>query len=586
MKATTHLPALWLYVVIVGTPLNATAQPAPARRVFKPEDLFRVRQVGATCWSSDGRYAAIEFTRPGRELGESVPTSEIALLDVNTRKLRTLSSNATNYLGFFEARWSPNGQRLALLSVNQDAVVQVWTWRRGAKSPTVTPDIDVRVGPFEPSFAWIDSDRLALLGWAAGAEKSGELYLRILHGPNAANQWRRGLDPHVARVSALESRGATVPPKPIARLVALDLRSNRLTTLALGDFHRLSVSEDGRFIAFVTHDPQIPDQRVASYFAVATGDESMYDNVNWGTARRVIDAQSGVEVTPSLMPVESAKSTPKPLQGESLPRSDARRVSRAPADDSALYVANASDGSHLWICGGGGRPMASCTEIWRANEWMRDIKPGQIESIAYNSTDGMGLTAWLLLPPDYVPGKHVPVITVVYPGTTYSAATPSSFSFYQANFEHPQLFAALGYAVLLPSMPRPKTPADLHAITLLPSGVMPAVDAVIARGFADPDRIAVMGQSGGGFATVGLITQTTRFRSAIASASYSNLASLCGTFYGQYRYGDTGHPQSAQVLRMLKIEKRFFALGGRPSLRLIAFVRVVLFSAPTKSKHH
>jgi dipeptidyl aminopeptidase/acylaminoacyl peptidase len=126
------------------------------------------------------------------------------------------------------------------------------------------------------------------------------------------------------------------------------------------------------------------------------------------------------------------------------------------------------------------------------------------------------------------------------------------------------LFAALGYAVLLPSMPPTKDPATSHSLASLTSGVLPAIDAVIERGIADSDRIAVVGQSDGGFATLGLITQTTRFRSAIASASSSDLTSLYGTFYGQYRYGDAGPPQKGQVLRMLQLEKGVFGLGGPP----------------------
>ncbi len=103
-----------------------------------------------------------------------------------------------------------------------------------------------------------------------------------------------------------------------------------------------------------------------------------------------------------------------------------------------------------------------------------------------------------------------------------------------------------------------------YALALLPSGVLPAIDAVIARGFADPDRIAIAGQSDGGFATLGLITQTGRFRSAIASGSFCDLASLYGTFHGQYRHGDAGPPQKGQVFRMLQMEKGSFGLGGPP----------------------
>lgn len=84
------------------------------------------------------------------------------------------------------------------------------------------------------------------------------------------------------------------------------------------------------------------------------------------------------------------------------------------------------------------------------------------------------------------------------------------------------------------------------------------------RGIADPDRVAVAGQSDGGFATLGLITETNRFRSAIESAASSDLVSLYGTFYGQFRHGDAGPPEKGQVLRMLQMEKGADELGGPP----------------------
>jgi len=94
--------------------------------------------------------------------------------------------------------------------------------------------------------------------------------------------------------------------------------------------------------------------------------------------------------------------------------------------------------------------------------------------------------------------------------------------------------------------------------------VIPAIDAAIASGIADPDRIAVMGHSDGGFAVLGLITQTNRFRSAMASASFSNFVSLYGTFYGQYRHGDSGSPKAGQLLRTLQLEKGHMGMGGPP----------------------
>jgi dipeptidyl aminopeptidase/acylaminoacyl peptidase len=48
---------------------------------------------------------------------------------------------------------------------------------------------------------------------------------------------------------------------------------------------------------------------------------------------------------------------------------------------------------------------------------------------------------------------------------------------------------------------------------------MAAVDDAVARGWADPDRLAVMGWSYGGILTNHVITKTDRFKAAITGAS-------------------------------------------------------------------
>jgi len=115
----------------------------------------------------------------------------------------------------------------------------------------------------------------------------------------------------------------------------------------------------------------------------------------------------------------------------------------------------------------------------------KTFKTGSVESIPYKAADGSALTAWLLLPPDYSAGTSLPMVAIVYPGLTYDAKQPSVFSLYKADFgEHPQLFAALGYAVLLPSMPHTKNQSD--KLKVLPNGVLPAIDDAIARGLPIP----------------------------------------------------------------------------------------------------
>jgi len=141
------------------------------------------------------------------------------------------------------------------------------------------------------------------------------------------------------------------------------------------------------------------------------------------------------------------------------------------------------------------------------------------------------------LPSGYHPGRRYPLITEVYPGRVLKTllVAKTLFEDYPLSLA---LFAAHGYAVLLPSMPlqTPKvgTPNDVYP--QLTKGVLPAVDKVIEMGIADPERLAVIGQSYGSYGVYNLITQTDRFKAAAALAGPSNLISEYGQFEALERY--------------------------------------------------
>ena len=97
-------------------------------------------------------------------------------------------------------------------------------------------------------------------------------------------------------------------------------------------------------------------------------------------------------------------------------------------------------------------------------------------------------------------------------------------------------FAARGYAVLRPN-PRGSGGYGLkfRRANLNDWGgkdyedLMAGVDHVISMGVADPERLAVMGWSYGGFMTSWVITHTPRFKAAAVGAGVTNLWSFTGT---------------------------------------------------------
>ena len=147
---------------------------------------------------------------------------------------------------------------------------------------------------------------------------------------------------------------------------------------------------------------------------------------------------------------------------------------------------------------------------------------GEGRTIEWQTLNGQTARGALLLPAGYTPGKRYPLIVYQYPGSNWSRhGNLFGFNQFAGAVENWQLFATRGYAVLMPDVPaRPETyMKDIAA------AVLPAVDKVIDLGVADPERIAVTGQSNGGYGVLSLIVQTNRFKAAVDRMGPGNLIS-------------------------------------------------------------
>ncbi len=509
------------------------------RRLLQPEDLFRVERVGAIAWSPDGQRATVEINRPGRWIDRGIPTAQIHLLDLRENTFKSISLRSPAFVGFFGARWAPTGKRLVFLSVDTNAVVRPWIFTVGGGAPRLLPGLQLADALADvPSAMWSDSVHVVLMARDSSSPMNGPMYSSILRGRNVAIAWRHARNGRVAMPTVMDSR-LSDNAAGRSRIVAVNVRTGTVKTLVMGAVHRPRLSADGRTLTYRSETPPFRAAPVATFFGPDARGEDVYDRVNWGSNVHHVDARTGA-------PVAAPDSAPAPAP--------------TPPNATLRVTSDSLAGTQLWLARAGNPD----TVIWVGNQWIQDIRLGRAEAISYTALSGRPLTGWLLYPPHYMPGYTIPIVTVVYPSTIYGSRTPGSLSLFNEHFEHPQMFAALGFGVLLPSMPEPGLPMQAHAMDSLASGVLPLLDTIIARGIADPRRIAVLGQSAGGHAVLGLIALTDRFRTAIASASYANLTSLYGTFYAQYRYGDGGDPQRAQLLRMLQFERGYYGAGAPP----------------------
>jgi dipeptidyl aminopeptidase/acylaminoacyl peptidase len=165
-------------------------------------------------------------------------------------------------------------------------------------------------------------------------------------------------------------------------------------------------------------------------------------------------------------------------------------------------------------------------DLTRANEGLGT--PFTAQSLSWKS-DAFTVQGWLLRPKDAAANARLPVITIVHGGPA-SAVEP--------HYVGPDLRRLLlehGYALFLPN-PRGSygqgeafTKANVRDFGYGDlRDILSGLDELERLGVADPQRLGLMGHSYGGFMTMWAVTQTNRFKAAVAGAGISNWQSYYG----------------------------------------------------------
>ncbi|MHC4656262.1 MAG: alpha/beta hydrolase family protein [Planctomycetota bacterium] len=154
------------------------------------------------------------------------------------------------------------------------------------------------------------------------------------------------------------------------------------------------------------------------------------------------------------------------------------------------------------------------------DDLLAQLKLGQMEKVRFASQDGTEIESFVVKPPDFKQNHKYPTLLSIHGGPVGQYTYGYSFA--------SQFYAAHGYVVVLPN-PRGSTGRGEKFCNAIYQGwgikdyedVIAAVDHVIELGYADPDRLGVMGYSYGGFMTNVVITRTDRFKAAVSGAGHS-----------------------------------------------------------------
>lgn len=164
------------------------------------------------------------------------------------------------------------------------------------------------------------------------------------------------------------------------------------------------------------------------------------------------------------------------------------------------------------------------------NSHLARVDWGRVETIRYTGRGGQDLKGLVVLPPDYKRGARYPLAVWVYPGTIIRGEKEYWSDKYLPGIYNLQLYAAQGYVVLVPSMPLPAEVGAGGLYRVMPDGVLPAIDKAVDLGMVDPRRVAVFGHSWGGYAVYALVSQTDRFKAAVAISGITDYTAMHGNF--------------------------------------------------------
>jgi dipeptidyl aminopeptidase/acylaminoacyl peptidase len=190
---------------------------------------------------------------------------------------------------------------------------------------------------------------------------------------------------------------------------------------------------------------------------------------------------------------------------------------------SAVIRSSYSRPPGVWV-----GPIGQWKQITQHNS---DVKPawGETKSLHWKS-DGYDVQGWLLSPPNVDAAKKYPLVVQVHggPGAAVQSHWPSSQEFAPA-------LVASGYFVL-EANPRGSfgqgeafTRANVKDFGYGDfRDILAGVDEALRAAPIDPQRLGLTGWSYGGFMTMWGVTQTNRFKAAMAGAGISDWQSYYG----------------------------------------------------------
>jgi dipeptidyl aminopeptidase/acylaminoacyl peptidase len=583
-----HSPLLIACLLISASPTSASARvpiPDTPGKVFDLAWVGKMARVSDPQISPDGKSLVTVVTNPDYE--NDLNVSELALVDISSGATRFITHGRKS-AGF--PRWSPNGDRVAFLAADGDKHNQIFVLDMAGgdafqltKSPTSIQQFAWK--PDGSAFAYAAIDEAPK---KTGAEKFDDAF-EVGNGSFLDKE--KALPTHLWLVSAAggEAKRLTsgtwtlpvaFPPGPPASPIAFTADGNkliyvRLETTYSGDRRHSSPQvldlATGRSEPITTHTMfssfpvPSPDGKHIAYLYPRDGSDRNYQDVfvldglkgDGRNITHVIDrnffralwtpdskaivtgGNDGATASLWMQPIDGRAAkldlgdvTPNTgfwLDADVGPQGQIAFSGTEPHRPAEIYVLDT--------------PGAKARRLTKFNADFDALALGKSEVVTWKSPDKAPKN-WtengiLTYPPNYAPGKKLPLVLYIHGGPTSSSK--NAFSVFV------QLIAAQGWLVFEPNYRGSDNLGNDYGRAIVDDSgdgpgrdVFAGIEMLKKRGIVDEANIAVTGWSYGGYMTSWLIGHAQFWKAAIAGAPVTNLLD-------QYALSDANVARAASI---------------------------------------
>jgi dipeptidyl aminopeptidase/acylaminoacyl peptidase len=592
--------AILVFAALAGSAL-AIAAPA-AKRVLTSDDIYRMEAVSEPQISADGQWVAYLVTTSDRDADEV--RSAIWMVSWDGTQHVQLANPSSS---IESPRWSPDGRYLSYLAKTGEAEhAQVMLLDRRGGEPRVLTSVSDDI----QSYAWSpDGRRLVLV-------------IETNHEPTTAAIPAKSPKPIVIdSVFFKEDVTGYIGRSQKQHLYLFDVAAEKLEPLSVEAQYNDVLpawSPDGTQIAFVRTKERAEDMDGKMDIELIEARPGAvphplvrpyapnFQHLAWSPDGKLVAFLQGLEPKYSmymhdeLWAVPAAGGTPRALTAK-LDRgissydfsADKKSITLLVEDDGNQYparlnlsnnvidklitrplvvFAQSAAGKHRAIVASDEKTSSEVYALeaggmrrltYHSDELLDEIELGATEDFSFHSKDGTEVHGMLVKPPGYVPGRKYPTILWIHGGPDlqddHSADFEDSYQFLR------QIIAANGYLVFGVNYRGSSGRGFAFANTINADwghneveDLLTAVDTLVARGIADPQRLGIGGWSYGGMLTDYTIASDSRFQAAVSGAGAGNQLSLYGSSeYVVENEAELGPPWSNTEL-WIKLSYPFF----------------------------